>query len=92
MRYNSYSNNVDMRIQSIGQFLIAKYGMSGNVYQLPNYTMNFFSIQGSSYIVATQTVSMPMSEQQFLLVLFSPRSDFYGTVKIHKKNLIMLYF
>ncbi|KAJ3142589.1 hypothetical protein HK100_000489 [Physocladia obscura] len=79
-RYNSYSNNANPIINSLGKALISIYGLNTttNRYNLPNFTINFATLQGELYIVSTMLVIMPESNQQYTLVLYAPRSDFYA--------------
>ncbi|KAJ3088843.1 hypothetical protein HK100_007928, partial [Physocladia obscura] len=91
-RYNGYSNNPDSRIAGIGNFLANKYGLtSSGVFAInSNFTQNSVTIAGTVYIVSTQFLVMPSSGQQYTLILFAPRSDFYSKADNALHNAIMV--
>ncbi|KAJ3111477.1 hypothetical protein HK100_002670 [Physocladia obscura] len=91
-RYDSYSNNPNPKIIGIGNFLANKYGLtSSGVFAITsNFTLNSITMAGTVYIVSTQILFMPSSGQQYILILFAPRSDFYSKADNALHNAIMV--
>ncbi|KAJ3205446.1 hypothetical protein HDU82_005190 [Entophlyctis luteolus] len=71
VRYNIHTNNSDALVLSLGQLLYSQYGAGAatNVLVLPNTTLNFFSVGGTTYILATKNIYMPVSNQVFVMKL-----------------------
>ncbi|KAJ3079874.1 hypothetical protein HK100_010293 [Physocladia obscura] len=91
-RYDGYLNNPDSRITGIGNFLANKYGISSSgIFTITsNFTLNSITMAGTVYIVSTQILFMPSSGQQYTLILFAPRSDFYAKADNALHNAIMV--
>ncbi|KAJ3393571.1 hypothetical protein HDU84_001701 [Entophlyctis sp. JEL0112] len=81
-RYSA-TNNPDPTISAVGAYLAGQYGQSGpSAMSLTgNFTMASIDLLGTPTILAIQVVAMPGTAQNFTLIIFTPRSDFYGEVE-----------
>ncbi|KAJ3411111.1 hypothetical protein HDV05_002720 [Chytridiales sp. JEL 0842] len=70
------TNNRDLTIQSVSKGLFNLYGGSSSF--ASNNTMDTLNVDGTAWVVATQTILTPYSNQSYRLVLMVPRVDFYG--------------
>ncbi|KAJ3408138.1 hypothetical protein HDV05_005138 [Chytridiales sp. JEL 0842] len=89
LRY-SPTTNPNSQIATVGRFLESQYGPFSNSALLPNSSFQQANLNGQPYIIATKKIFMPVSNQQYSLVVTVPRADFYGRSDTSFRNAIII--